>query len=176
MTKAEVAKIWVMLLGAYPAAKQNEATGRIYESMLEDLDAEACVEAVKRLFKTSRFLPTIAEIRSMAVEVRHGALRSPEEAWGDVVDAIRSVGSYRVPKFKDPLVAYAVERLGWRNLCLEGSSDVADRARFCELYGRAAERSRQDEVTGHALPERPHGLVGGRPMLSLLTSKIGVGS
>ncbi len=154
MTQLEAKKLVAMLMGAFPGGKMQEETPAIYERMLADLDFASAQTAVARLLGTRRFLPTIAEVREVANEVARGPMRSAEEAWGDVVLAVRNVGSYRVPTFEDPLVTYAVGCLGWRNLCLEGTNDAADRARFCELYQRAAERQRQDEVSGIPLPAR----------------------
>lgn len=154
MKPSEAMKLVATLQGAFPAAAMTEATCRVYERFLLDLDPIVADAAIVRLISTCKFLPTIAEIRGMANDVARGPMRSAEEAWGDVVAAIRRFGSYRAPTFDDPLVAYAVKQLGWRNLCLEGSNDSADRARFCELYERAAARQKQDEVTGRALPAR----------------------
>jgi hypothetical protein len=169
MKKSEAAKIVAMLSGAFPGAAMSEATTRVYEEFLEDIDSQAGAAAVRRLITTSKFLPTIAEIRAMAADITHGPTRSSEEAWGDVVAEIRRVGIYGIPRFEDPLAAYAVERLGWRSLC-ESSHDSADRARFCELYGRAAQRQRQDEVAGHALPARHTGGALPAPVAHLLRS------
>lgn len=175
MKRSEAAKIVATLCGAYPGSASSEATSHVYEQFLLDLDARTAEMAVGRLICTSRFLPTIAEIRAAANDVERGPMRTGEEAWGDVVEAIRRVGSYRQPQFKDPLVAYAVERLGWRNLCLEGSNDASDRARFCEIYTRAAERQRLDEVSGLALPARHAARLPSAGAISGLLKDIGTG-
>jgi hypothetical protein len=139
---SEAAMLWATIQGAYPNAVLSPATGKIYERFLLDLDATIADAAVFRLIGTHKFLPTIAEIRTMANDVARGPLRGAEEAWGDVVSEIRRVGAYGAPQLSDPLAAYAVERLGWRNLC-GSSNDAADRARFCELYARARDRERE---------------------------------
>lgn len=53
----------MMLIGAFPNAKTSEATSQVYETMLADLDAGLARRAVTRLIGTSKFLPTISEIR-----------------------------------------------------------------------------------------------------------------
>jgi hypothetical protein len=171
--RSEAAKIFAMLAGAFPGASTSEATARVYEQFLLDLDAKFAEAAVVRLISTCKFLPTIAEIRGMVNDVHRGPMRTGDEAWGDVVRAIRDVGSYRMPKFDDPLTAYAVGRLGWRNLCLDGTNDASDRARFAEIYDAAAGRQRQDEVVGQALPAR-HAEALPAPVTGLLAA-IGTG-
>lgn len=51
-----------MLMAAYPNARVPDGTVLLYESILVDLDRDRCVEAVRKIIKTSKFFPTIAEI------------------------------------------------------------------------------------------------------------------
>lgn len=157
MTRVEAAKLVAMLLQAYPSAQFGPASSALYERMLADLDAGVCGAAVERLIGTSKWLPTIAEIRAMAADLRHGARRLGVEAYGDVVEATRRVGSYRPPpEFADPLVAECVKLLGWRNLC-RGENEASDRARFIELYDGLSERQRTDAAAGRTLPAPARG-------------------
>jgi hypothetical protein len=157
MTKLESAKLTAALALFFPAARFSEENADAYEALLRDLDASLAMSAVARLAATSKFFPTVAEIRAEALALTDGGARNAEEAWGDVVEAIRHVGAYREPTFKDASVAFAVARLGWRNLCLEGRNDASDRARFCELYSRAVERERRDRQASPGLAAGPRG-------------------
>lgn len=58
-----------MLLGAYPNAKATASTSQVYEAMLADLDVAEARAAVQRLIATSRFMPTVAEIREATAEL-----------------------------------------------------------------------------------------------------------
>jgi hypothetical protein len=152
----EAAKLVAMLSAAYRDAPISEQTSEVYEAMLADLDFAAGQQAVQRLICSSKWLPTVAEIRAAAADVKHGPVRAGGEAWGDLVEAIRRVGSYRpAPTFADPLVTECVKAMGWRELCL-GSNDAADRAKFVALYDSLAGRERAGIVAG-ALPEAPRG-------------------
>lgn len=151
MKRSEAAELVMMLLGAYPHAKSTSSTSQIYETMLADLDVARARAAVSRLIATSRFLPTIAEIREAAVESEHGPLRSGADAWLDVVAEIRRIGVYGAPEFDDALTASIVRRWGWRALC-DSTNDAADRARFVETYDGLARQARAVEVAGLALP------------------------
>jgi hypothetical protein len=152
MTKIEAAKLVAMLLQAYPNAQISPATSQTYELHLADLEAVGALEAVNRLIRTSKWLPTIAEIRGMVVDVSEGPRRLGGEAWADVNNAVRFIGSYRPPPvFEDPIVARCVDAMGWKNLCLS-TNDAADRARFIEIYEGMVDRQRADIVAGRALP------------------------
>lgn len=148
MKRAEAAEVVLMLLAAYPNAKLNPGTSAVYETMLGDLDAATARAAVQGLIATSRFLPTISEIREAALAIGRGPVRSGCDAWLDIVGEIRRVGTYAQPRFADPITTDIVRRWGWRALC-DSSNEAADRARFIEVYDALAIRERRDAL---ALP------------------------
>jgi hypothetical protein len=151
VTKVEAAQLMAMLVAQWPQSTVSSKTSQLYEAHLLDLDFQAAQVAVSRIAKTTRWLPTVAEIREVTCDVIHGPKRLGGEAWGDVLAEIRRVGAYDVPKFKDPATAECVRLLDWRGLCL-GTNEVADRARFVELYEGLQDRARLDVIAGHALP------------------------
>lgn len=147
MTKVEVAKLVQVLLASFPNAQTNTGTSQAYERMLADLDHAAAQAAVERLIATSKWLPTVAEIRETAQAIAVGEQRPGGDAWGSVLSAIKAQGAYRKPGidfvFNDPVTARCVAALNWEELCLS-ENQAADRARFIELYEKLAiqERSR----------------------------------
>lgn len=147
MTEVEAAKLVAILSASFPDAKWGEAVCRAYESAIADLDVHVAGAAVRRIVATSKFRPSIAEIRAAAADTALGERRTGADAWGDVVKAIRMVGSYRAPTFEDPLTAKAVEALGWRNLCLGDAGEASDRARFCEVYDALSAAERRSLVS-----------------------------
>ncbi len=157
MQRSETAQILTMLSAAFRDAPISEMTAELYETMLADLDFQACKTAVFRLIRTSKWLPTIAEVRGAVADVQLGPKRSGGEAYGDVLAEIRRTGYIGVPRFNDPVVSRCVELMTWRGLCL-GENEAADRARFIELYDSLAERERRDVVAGIALPPARGGL------------------
>lgn len=147
MTRADAAEIVAMLTAAFPDARWSDATCQLYEQAILDLDVQVARAATLRLIATSRFRPTVAELRDAAADVAVGERRRGADAWGDVVQAIRRFGSYRTPVFDDPITARVVEALGWRNLCLSESPEASDRARFIELYEAFSESARRELVS-----------------------------
>jgi hypothetical protein len=151
---SEAAEIVMLLLGAYPNAKTSASTSQVYETMLGDLDAGPARAAVIRLIASSKWMPTVAEIRGAAADIEHGPVRSGADAWLDVVSEIRRVGNYSAPTFTDGLVESLVRRWGWNALCLS-SNEASDRARFIEAYDGLARQARERDVSGMALPAAP---------------------
>jgi|SRR6185503_11747298 len=154
MKKSEVAEIVALLLEAFPNAKLGERTREVYEQMLADLDADRTRRAVTRLIGTCRFLPTVAEIREAATDLRLGARRTGAEGWQDAILEVRRVGWCGRPRFQDPIVAQCIQMWGsWQSFCASPEDDPGGRARFIELYETLAKRDRSDEQTGVPLPE-----------------------
>jgi hypothetical protein len=150
MKPIEASELVAIIAAAFPSNRFTEKTCQIYETMLADLDRELAHRAVSRLVCTHRFPPTVAEIRAAATDLLLGGTRLGGDAWGDVGEAVRRFGRYQTPIFDDPIVADCVRQLGWLSIC-DSTNDVADRARFIELYEGLAARARDNIVAGATL-------------------------
>ena len=159
MTESQVAKLVAVLMVTYPNAKwiaadlkrDTPGTSTAYERMLVDLDYAAANAAIERLIATKpAFPPSIAEIREAALAVSSGERRAGGDAWGDVLAAIRRYGYARTPgrdfELEDPVVLDCIKALGWQELC-SSENQVADRARFIELYDKRAADHRRRELS-----------------------------
>ena len=162
MVEVEAKKLVAILLAAFPSNKASSATVQLYIEMLRDLDFDAANQAVLSIIASSRFFPTVAEIRTAAIPSQTERLGM--EGWGDVNMAVRLTGRYEAPKFKDQITAECVRQMGWQYLC-NSTSEVADRARFCELYDGLRERGvvseRQNLLAAHGSVA---GLFTGKPI------------
>jgi hypothetical protein len=175
MTKTEAMKIVCVLFGSFPNARFNEQNFESYAEGIQELDATTCGAAAQRLIRTSKFLPSIAEIREATVAQTLGPVRSGEEAWAELMLAKRKHGydygaidarrRLRDPLFGDPVIARCLTMWGGWNAFALADDDAADRARFCALFASHVGRERQDLVAGKALPmpERAPALLFERP-------------
>ena len=150
MTKHEGIRLVAMLRSCWPRQEIKQDTAELYAAILGDLPWEEAKAAVMRLAQTTRFFPTIAEIREQVAEARC-ALDPPELAWGEVQKAISRVGSYQQPLFENPAIQRAVNAIGWRNICLDDNLS-ATRARFTDAYRAARQQQIESQTTGRALP------------------------
>ena len=153
MTKQEAAKLVAVMVAATAqgARLDGEAVTAMvdaYASLLSDLDYARCSAAVRALLQGQTWIPSVAEIRKVVLELERGPKRSGGEAWGAVVQAMKHEGAYKFPgidfKFVDPVTARCVEHLGWKELCLS-ENQVSDRARFIELYDNLADRAERED-------------------------------
>jgi hypothetical protein len=148
--QSEAARIVAMLQGAWTQRQLPESTAEVYALTLADLDYELAKAAVVKLIQTSKWLPTVAEIRDTAVRSRV-SLPSPEEAWGVVHRAISKHGSYRTPTFDCEEIDGAVGDIGWRAICLT-ENIASERARFIDAFKARSSRRIQAEATGKYVP------------------------
>lgn len=154
MNRQETSQILSVLFAAFPNARPHqskaELTLDVWSASMADISADTARKVVQALIDTRTFMPSIAEIRSMASQASRGRVRSGAEAWPGVVSAMRQEGAYRTPGvefvFADPIAARCVQLMDWQTLCLSENT-VADRARFIELYDKLATEVRAESAS-----------------------------
>jgi hypothetical protein len=147
VTELEGKQVFAVLFAAFAIETRNvspaevDAMISVYRRGLDDLDVDLIARAINHLTKCCERLPTIAKIRATAVDLQHGRRRPGGDAWGDVIAMIKRHGARKSPGidffFADVLVARAMDQMNWKELCLS-TNQVADRARFIELYDEYA--------------------------------------
>lgn len=138
MTEIKTLKALAFLQLAY-TRDLSENQLDFYVEMLRDIDPAILETAVRKLIHTSKFLPTIAEIRSAAAALEGLACGTAEldadEAWGQVQRAIHSVGYYARPEFDSEALIETVDALGWQEICMTPVEDTPIlRAQFRRAY------------------------------------------
>lgn len=129
------------LFAAYPNTTAGTATYAVYLEVLAEIPGEELnVVVMQCIREAGSFPPSAGQVferwRNMHSPV------SPDlaaQGWLSVQRALRDPATYSptpegpMPKFRDPIVAKAVEALGWHNLRLS-ENQVADRAQFVRFY------------------------------------------
>lgn len=169
----------VTLMNRWPKAVQQHDGGltaltRSYESDLEDLasmDENSVVQAIIEVRKSSKFLPTVRDIREHAVELMDRDLWVMEAAaWGEIERAAKRYGPTRktvvlreidgkeygveevFPGFSSPIIEAAVEAVGWENICNErGENGGVIRGQVRKAMEQIQNRVREDVVSGRFL-------------------------
>lgn len=151
MNETEFAKITMALKTFYPRENllQNKETVALWFDMLGDLPYEIVEIAIKKWVATNKWSPSIAEIRKEAAEIIHGAPKSWEQAWQEVIASIGAYGSRRTAEAMetfDEVTREAVKRMGYRNICMS-ENPVSERANFREIYKELSERDLVTKAT-----------------------------
>lgn len=133
------------LFATFPNGNATAATVLVYVERLSNIPEQQLEVIVNQCIDESEFLPTIAKIKEM-----HRRLLNPTspdlaaQGWLSVQNAMRDPVNYSpvpegpMPKFKDPIVAKAVQALGWYNLRMS-ENPRTDQAQFERLYKMFAE-------------------------------------
>jgi len=158
MTLQETMSLMKILSVTYPRdAAYNDPskvanTAEVWTMLLEDLPVKLVLVAVKKHCLTSRFPPTIAEIREAATVTAKPHLQiTAAEAWGEVMKAIRGYGYYREEEALESLseqTRAVVKTIGWKDVCVCEEPDII-RGQFRRAYETMAARRKETAL----LPE-----------------------
>ena len=178
MTKKDAAQLVAIVVTAYPNydkfrdADSVKATVSLWAMMFEDVDAPLVALAVKKHIATSKWPPSVAELREILLEIAHPDLIAPDQAWLAVSDLLYSEGEFNHGDLKQqlpPLVARAVESIGWNNLWemhrghWGGGKPGMDRVAFMQQYTPMYEREKSRSMTPAQLTEKIDNAAGSLP-------------
>ena len=137
------AGILAQLFAAYPHTNVGPETVAMYDDLLSDVPDEILHTVIRRTISESKFLPTIAEIRTAAYDTTHPNRLTAIEAWESVKAQMRKVGWVGTPKFYDEVTAQIVKALAWRYFC-GAENEMADRGHFTKAYDAITNRNETD--------------------------------
>lgn len=162
MNKADAARLVAIVVTAYPNYDKFRdeqavtATVNLWASMFATDDGRIVALALNKHIVTSKWPPSVAELREIMLEIQRPDLIPPDKAWAAVSDLLHTVGEYNHGDLQHqlpPLVARAVETIGWGNLwemhrsyCVGGKPGM-DRVAFVQQYGPMYEREKQRAMT-----------------------------
>jgi hypothetical protein len=152
MTKPDAIEALAVLTAAYNR-EIPEQTLRIYVKALEDLDRDSLLGATTDLMVTSKFFPTVAELRHRAVEISAGGELPPSAyaAWGEVLTAASSQGRDHRPVWSSPAIGAALDQIGgYRRVC-DSELIGVERSHFLKAYDVLVERTLREAQIPAAL-------------------------
>ena len=155
MRKIEIPEMFVMIKSLWPKSTldpKNELQVKFWYSRLKEIDTDVVRCALEKLSDTSRYEPTIADIKATCAEITQERLCDVEEGWGLVQKAIRSYGYMRAEEAMQSLpneVQEAVKYMGgFKSICegeVEGENTT--RAQFRRCMETVVKRRREDNQT-----------------------------
>lgn len=165
-TDKEAMKVWMVLVVAYPTHGREvgeavmQQTAKLYARLLADLPVPLLMAAAEQHIASSKWFPTVAELRAQVASIQRAALpeRGGLEAWGIVQETFTDGGYYQyddghatTPEFDDPLITATLKALGgyWHLYGLirdPHGNPAADRARFVECYETLRRRQNEEAL------------------------------
>lgn len=134
---------------------------RLYCMLLEDINPHTLSLAVSELCKTSKWLPSVAEIRdecrhiSDYINDKRDKYIAPAEAWDKTIQAVKHWGYDRGLSHLEGRIKAAAVPL-WRDICFsdEGRQDIL-RAHYIKLYEQIQVREDNEARIGKAIEKVP---------------------
>lgn len=133
-----LAEAMQMLLAVYPNSKATAETISLYMDALSDLNEETVVGAIREIGRSSKFFPSISEIREAAFDrAAWLADANPTSPWKIVADqmAKRIPGDGQGPWDLPPLVSEVVKAIGTHNLRTRSDAEDLFRKKYEEMRG-----------------------------------------
>ncbi len=142
----------IMALVATCRAEVSEALLTGYWLGLEDLHLADVQRSAVVAMRTSKFMPTVAELREIAGSGQLTLADRAQKAWVAFESAVMRIGSYRSVCFDDPIVNAVVRSLGgWVGCCQrpESEFDTFLRKDFIAAYQSLAKAGVSEDSAGH---------------------------
>lgn len=146
MDKQEFSTLAMAIRTYYPKENilPNAPAMELWFRELQDIPFPVAEAALRKWVSTNKWSPSIAEIRELAATVTNGEIAGWGDGWEKVLLAVRKYGLYNIgPALAslDPMTRQAVERVGFREICLSENISV-ERANFRMVYESLAEREK----------------------------------
>ena len=139
MTREEFAKITLTIKSCYQKETnlfQSEQVIRLWYEHLKDLDYVTLQVALSVWIDTSKWSPSIADLREMCIKIQDNTPDDWSESWEKVMHAITVYGrdnKQGAMDYFDVVTRTVVCRIGWFALCT--SEDISiERANFRQIF------------------------------------------
>lgn len=162
MNRKEIINLLAIATANFPNMQEKDMkpTAILWEKSLSDMDYNVAEKAVIKVLSTSRFFPTLAEIREAAADLTQPRTLDSSEAWGLVVQAIRRYGYYRQAEAMESLpdeVVRMVQRFSWQELCHSENVDTL-RAQWRMAWDTQSKRDRETKALPADIREMLEGI------------------
>lgn len=159
MEKREFAVLASAMKSYYPkdnVLPSQEAMALWYEE-LKDLEFNHAMAALKAHVHTSKWSPTISELREKATGIVSGGATDWSEGWKSVKRAIGRYGytnEAEAMESFDPVTRETVKRLNWSTICSAGvDEEMSIRANFRMIFDTIQKKEHEKELLPAALQE-----------------------
>lgn len=150
MNRKEIINLLGIATANFPNMQERDMqpTAVLWEKALSDIPYQVAEKALIKVLSTSKFFPTVAEIREAATDLTQPRRMDAMEAWELIGQAIRKYGFYdqsAAMEFLPDDVARMARRFGWRELCHNENIDTL-RAQFRMAWETESKREKEISV------------------------------
>ena len=170
MTTNKKTQAMTLLFRAFGQGNDNERMAIYIQLLSQELSEDVLVLVVEKAIRVCKYLPTIAELLSMAESLRGSVTRqgipSWAEAWGEIQRAMYTTWWGEQPSFTHPAIAEAVKAYGWTSIQGARAEDMPTiSAQLRRIYDETAKRSREQAENTRLIRKSPRLLAMQQKML-----------
>lgn len=159
MTKNDEMKLKLLTVTAksFSYARIDSDTIVFYVKMLTELDYPVLEAAIRKILRTAKYFPTIAEILAAADDVTAAATGTDKfdagQAWGEAMENVRRNHVYKTWVYSHPEVEQAVNEFGGKMALIELQVDNVNtaRAQFMRIYNSIIARQQNQRQNAAVL-------------------------
>jgi len=157
MNKPEFMKIAMAIKTYYPSGNlfPNAEAIQLWYEEFKDLTYEDTVNGLRRHVNTSKWPPTIAELKR-AIITNVAGNKDWGKCWDEAVTVLKRFGYYQEDAALDamtPITRQIVKRLGYKELCLSENLSH-DRANFRMIFEQITDNEYENAALPHDLQEK----------------------
>ena len=170
MTTNKKTQAMTLLFKAFGQGNDNERMAIYVQLLSQELSEDVLMLVVEKAIKSSRFLPTIAELLDMAASLKSSVtgqgIPSWAEAWKEIQKAMYRTHQGETPTFSHPAIAEAVKAYGWTSIQGARAEDMPTiSAQLRRIYDETAKRSREQAENTRLIRKSPRLLAMQQKML-----------
>lgn len=157
----KIINLLTMYSTAFPTARIGKTGLSLYAKSLIHVSLSLIGAALKKHLQTCKFFPTVAEIieqaESLACTAADTVIKTPGEAWAEVVQELTQNFIYKEPQFSSPQIHRAARYMGWNALCMLSVDEVNEaRSQFMKIYQSVLDQEKQTQRNRMILDNLPH--------------------
>lgn len=146
MQDQEIINLVTIAFASFPnmQEKDPEPVIKVWKMLLNDMPYQLAERALAKVLMTTKFFPTVADIRETAMAFATKELKPPDEAWLEVLE---KVNRYITPAYSSPEIHEAVRTVGYLNIC-DSENIGVERAHFLKIYEAIMKRKKDNFIDG----------------------------
>ena len=137
--------------------KALRLTAKFWTSAFADMNFDLVFTAFQKWCMYEPFPPKISDLRQLSVKIQNPqALRTAEDAWEDVILAVKRFGYYQKDKAFETLDAgtkRCIKAIGWDEICHSDKIGVV-KSNFVKMFDNIAETQKESDLVPLEIIER----------------------
>lgn len=156
-------KLLTIIQTCYPIHHKNfdemafRLSAKVWQTAFADMDFGLVFTALQKYLLTEKYPPSISDLRYLAIKMDDPrALKTAEDAWEEVLTAIKRFGYYQQEKAFETLDAPTkriIKSMGWGEICRSEKIGIV-KSNFVKAWDNVTQTQRESDLIPLEILER----------------------